>query len=716
MFSHSARVRPAVVLSRERVHLLVDRGVEEHGQHDGRRAVDGHGDRRVGCAELEAAIEHLDVVQGADADPRGAHLAVDVGPDVRVEAVEGDRVEGGRQALGLVVGREHLEAPVGARRVALAGEHARGVLIRPLEREDAGGEREAAGDVFRAHPAVDLGRILEPGQDDLGDAGVRKGLRVERQPDLALTDHVDQLIRAIEILDLAPLRHDPARLGGERLRGRAGFLPEPCEQLRGLARERLGRLLEVPAAPQGLHLLPGLAMIAPDRLGDLAQVADPLGRNDDGLRGGCLAGGPRQARFEADPGLGGDGVDQGVVEGRHPVIVELGGDGAEDRHLLGPPAKGLAVALDLLAHVLHGVVAAALLELVDHRQVGEIQHVDFLELRGGPVLTRHDIDGHVHEVDDARVALADAGGFRDDKIKTRRLDGHDGVGQGFGYLCSGAARGKRAHVDPRTADGVHADAVPQERPTGFAARRVAAQHRHPRLPEVVQDAHDQLIGQGGLARAAGAGDADNRHPAAADLRRKLRPQPGQVAVLKRLGHLGGRDQVGHQVLVVRRERIEREIEAAHGGEVQLPNQVVDHALQPQAGAIFGRVDLGDAIGFEFPDFLRHDHPSPAAEDLDVGNAALAQQVDQVFEEFDVAALVARNGHPLDVLLDGRVHDLLHGAVVAEMDHLDPGVLNDPAHDVDGRVVSVEDRGGRHQPDGVLGFVDFDESVHAASLL
>jgi hypothetical protein len=57
-------------------------------------------------------------------------------------------------------------------------------------------------------------------------------------------------------------------------------------------------------------------------------------------------------------------VHDGVVEGGYPVVVELGGDGAEDRHLLGRAVEGPAVALDLLAYVLHGIVAAAFSNLL----------------------------------------------------------------------------------------------------------------------------------------------------------------------------------------------------------------------------------------------------------------------------------------------------------------------------------------------------------------
>jgi hypothetical protein len=91
------------------------------------------------------------------------------------------------------------------------------------------------------------------------------------------------------------------------------------------------------------------------------------------------------------------------------------------------------------------------------------------------------------------------------------------------------------------------------------------------------------------------------------------------------------------------------------------------------------------------DLGRHDHAAAAAEELDVGAAAFAQQVDHVLEELDVAALVAGHGDPLHVLLQRGSDDLLDRAVVAEVDHLGAHALQDAPHDVDAGVVAVEQR-------------------------
>ena len=79
---------------------LVDGGVQEEPQHDGRGPVDRHRHARVRSAQVKSAVQLLRVVKAADAPPRVADLAVDVGTQVRVAAVKRHRVKGRRQALG----------------------------------------------------------------------------------------------------------------------------------------------------------------------------------------------------------------------------------------------------------------------------------------------------------------------------------------------------------------------------------------------------------------------------------------------------------------------------------------------------------------------------------------------------------------------------------------------------------------------------------------
>jgi hypothetical protein len=78
----------------------------------------------------------------------------------------------------------------------------------------------------------------------------------------------------------------------------------------------------------------------------------------------------------------------------------------------------------------------------------------------------------------------------------------------------------------------------------------------------------------------------------------------------------------------------------------------------------------------------------------------AEAVDEVLEVLDVPALVRRHRHGGGVLLDDGLDDLVDGAVVAEVDDLGALGLEDPPHDVDRRVVTVEQAGGGDHPHGV----------------
>ena len=161
--------------------LVVDGGVEEHGEDRRGRSVDGHRHRGGRVAEVEAPVQLLHVVEGGDRHPRVPDLAVDVGADLGVEPVEGDRVEGGRQPGGRLALGQQVEAPVGAEGVPLAGEHPGRILPLALEGEHARGVGELPGQVLRSQPPQQLAVVGEPGQGHPGDR--RAG---ERHPGVLL--------------------------------------------------------------------------------------------------------------------------------------------------------------------------------------------------------------------------------------------------------------------------------------------------------------------------------------------------------------------------------------------------------------------------------------------------------------------------------------------------------------------------------------------------
>jgi hypothetical protein len=54
--------------------------------------------------------------------------------------------------------------------------------------------------------------------------------------------------------------------------------------------------------------------------------------------------------------------------------------------------------------------------------------------------------------------------------------------------------------------------------------------------------------------------------------------------------------------------------------------------------------------------------------------------------------------------------------VGQVDYLDPGVLQDPAHDIGGGVVTVEQRGGGDDSDIVAGLLNGDGCIHVRFLM
>ena len=71
----------------------------------------------------------------------------------------------------------------------------------------------------------------------------------------------------------------------------------------------------------------------------------------------------------------------------------------------------------------------------------------------------------------------------------------------------------------------------------------------------------------------------------------------------------------------------------------------------------------------------------------------------------MAALVRRDGDAVRVFLQGAGDDLLDRTVVPEVDHFASGGLQDAAHDVDRRVVAVEQARGRDEAHLVHRLVD-----------
>ena len=155
-----------------------------------------------------------------------------------------------------------------------------------------------------------------------------------------------------------------------------------------------------------------------------------------------------------------------------PGIVEPARYRREDRDLGIRPLHGRVISPPLLAHVAQRILRAPLLELVESDQLGEIEHVDLLELARGTILAGHHVHRHVDEVDDLRVALADACRLHHDQIEPGALEQVDGVGQYRAGREVPPPGRQRTHEDLLVGERVHPDAVAEQRAAAPAAGRI----------------------------------------------------------------------------------------------------------------------------------------------------------------------------------------------------------------------------------------------------
>ncbi len=96
------------------------------------------------------------------------------------------------------------------------------------------------------------------------------------------------------------------------------------------------------------------------------------------------------------------------------------------------------------------------------------------------------------------------------------------------------------------------------------------------------------------------------------------------------------------------------------------------------------------------DLVRRDRAAAADHYADVTSARLSEHVDHVAEVLVVPALVGAAGDGVGVFLDRGAHDVGDAAVVPEMNDFGAVCLQQPADDVDRRVVSVEKRRRTHE--------------------
>ena len=416
---------------------------------------------------------------------------------------------------------EQLEAPVGTERVAFPGEHPGRVLALPLEGEHARGEREVTRQVLLPQEPQQFAVVGVTRQCHPRDHGAGQRLAAQLGVQLAVAYPHDLLITRVRrhhgrpalqepgarIADVRPRpfgqrSHGPGRYAGP-FRTRLAVAGR-CPAVRSRRRRFLGRQLggdggQLLQAAGRRHLPGGLRVVVPHGRGDPGQVPDPRRRDDRRRAGGRPAHRGRQHTLGEVQAMAAQQPGQVLVESGNAVVVEGGGAGPEDGHVLGPCAERVPVADQLAGHVAEGVGAATPLELVDRHHVGEVQHVDLFQLGRRAELGCHHVQRDVGQRHDRRVALPDPRRLQDHQVVTGRLAGADDGLDAVRQLV-GAPGGQRPEEEVVAVEGVHPDPVAEQRPAAAPVGRVDGQHRHAQLVLLVgAEPPDQLIGQRRLA-------------------------------------------------------------------------------------------------------------------------------------------------------------------------------------------------------------------------
>jgi hypothetical protein len=263
-----------------------------------------------------------------------------------------------------------------------------------------------------------------------------------------------------------------------------------------------------------------------------------------------------------------------------------------------------------------------------------------------------------------------------------------------------------AHIGPRAGNGVHPDPVAQQGAAGLFLGGIDGDHGKRFVREMVQVAPYQFVGHAGFAGAARAGDADDGDilVAATGSAACWRAGPtGCCAVATAVA------PVPFSALEIARAifRISfhspsfispLKFAGCHSAGNRIAGHVFDHPLQPHPPAVVGGIDAGDPILMQLFDLAGEDGAAAAAKEPDMPAAVLVQQVLHVFEKFQVAALVGRDGDALYIFFDGALHDLGYRPVMSQVNDLRAFRLQQAPHDIDRGVMTIEKGGGGNEAD------------------
>ncbi len=118
-----------------------------------------------------------------------------------------------------------------------------------------------------------------------------------------------------------------------------------------------------------------------------------------------------------------------MIQRGDAVVIEARCLGAVHRHFFRTLAPQFTIALILFGDIAQCIERALAVEFIDRHEIGEVEHVDFFELRGSAEFRRHHIHAEIDVRDDGGIALADAGSLDDDQIEAGGLAGGNDIRQ-----------------------------------------------------------------------------------------------------------------------------------------------------------------------------------------------------------------------------------------------------------------------------------------------
>ena len=227
------------------------------------------------------------------------------------------------------------------------------------------------------------------------------------------------------------------------------------------------------------------------------------------------------------------------------------------------------------------VVGTTPVELVDRDHVGEVEHLNLLQLGSGTELGGHDVERDIGNVGHGGVALTDPGGLEDNEVVVRRSTGLDYIRYEERDLGTATSGGHRAKEDLWRLDGVHPYTVAKECSAGATLGRVGRKHGDAQTVALVEaEPSYQLVDERGLPGTTRAGDADDGRRVGPGRRCEAATQ---VLVETALLHAG--DHAGKAPHVAEQHVLQALVMMGGEVDVALLDQHVDHLLQTEALAI-----------------------------------------------------------------------------------------------------------------------------------